>query len=98
MTCWLPQARVEFQPSSQCWGPISQLREKKDRSMPMADNLHDSQDLEEKRKPGKKGTGLVFCRKSVLISKWPKHVKQTSVFTTEHVTLKSPASVSFSVN
>jgi len=98
MTCWLPQARVEFQPSSQCWGPISQLREKKDRSMPMADNLHDSLDLEEKRKPGKKGTGPVFCRKSVLISKWPKHVKQTSVFTTEHVTLKSPASVSFSVN
>ena len=89
---------MEFQPSSQYWGSISQLRERKDRSMPMADNLHDNLDLEEKRSPGKKGTGPVFCRKSVSISKWPKHVKQTSVFTTEHVALKSPASVSFSVN
>ena len=63
MTCWLPQARVEFQPSSQCWGPISQLRGEKDRAMPMADSFHDSLDLQEKRKPGKKGTRPVFCRK-----------------------------------
>ena len=29
----------------------------------MADSFHDSLDLEEKRKPGKKGTRPVFCRK-----------------------------------
>ena len=56
----LLQLGLEFQPSSQCWGPIPQMGELRKEFWivdPMMDMLHDSLDLEKKENQERKEEG-----------------------------------------